>query len=784
MPITQPAAPGVYLIEPPPAVPHQVQPATTSVAAFPGVFPTGEVGVAVEVSSWDDFVTQYGGLSDSSSLAALAVWQFFQNGGGSAYIVRLQSDDMAYATARIGGIVLTALTPGASANQFQVGLRPSKALGAGTSAVDFIVASALPPHTPVETLMGLDWHPDALAAGIRAGSSYFSAVKDPSVGQPYAPVPRAVGFTRDPNQADGNLTAQVAGMTLTPAGPWYQHVTVTLEKSTSDTSDLLDLVVKQGKNGAAGVVLEHLYDLRTHTAEQMLHDLKALQYFKPAESPSGRPWRPPSPGEVNVSSGSGAVGTLLEITAVKTPPWQQGLTVQLIGDAEKQTATLVLTNSTSTGPARLELLPGLPVGGGTQANGEATPGATDQSDESTEDSADSPAIEGSKPAQANDSSTQELVDAINNNSIFLTAAVGGDTQPFKFPPKPVPVSGGSDGTWTTTELRDALLAQFGKALALPAPIPALDQISPNVFNLMCIPDTVWMDVGDQIEVLENAQEYCQQHQAFLIVDPPAPVGTPLSRLFDTAPTLTLPPLGNDVARQAFLQSEWKTNLFGEKWYCGATYYPWLRIPSPSPTPGSQPIAVPPSGTVAGIYAATDAARAVWKAPAGINAELTGILGLADITMSEAVNADLNSAGINCLRTFAVYGSVVWGARTMAGADLLQSGWKYVPVRRLADFIEQSLIQSLKWAVFEPNNASLWASITLEVVAFMNSLYGQGAFGGTSAATAYQVVCDATTTSPADQLAGVVNVLVGFQPVEPAEFVVLTVQLNAGTPASS
>jgi phage tail sheath protein FI len=122
---------------------------------------------------------------------------------------------------------------------------------------------------------------------------------------------------------------------------------------------------------------------------------------------------------------------------------------------------------------------------------------------------------------------------------------------------------------------------------------------------------------------------------------------------------------------------------------------------------------------------------------------------------------------------------------MAGANLIDSPWKYVPVRRTTDFIEQSLLQSLKWAAFEPNAAPLWASISLEVNAFMSALYGEGAFDGMSAAQAYQVVCDGTTTSPANQLAGVVNVHVGFRPVEPAEFVVLTVQLNAGpSPAAS
>jgi len=140
-------------------------------------------------------------------------------------------------------------------------------------------------------------------------------------------------------------------------------------------------------------------------------------------------------------------------------------------------------------------------------------------------------------------------------------------------------------------------------------------------------------------------------------------------------------------------------------------------------------------------------------------------------------------GINCLRTFPLYQSIVWGARTLAGSDIAGSPFKYVPVRRLADFIEQSLQQSLRWAVFEPNAPALWGAISLEVTAFMASLFASGAFAGASAAQAYTVACDATTTSPTDMLSGIVNVNVGFAPVDPAEFVMLNIQINAASAAS-
>lgn len=181
--------------------------------------------------------------------------------------------------------------------------------------------------------------------------------------------------------------------------------------------------------------------------------------------------------------------------------------------------------------------------------------------------------------------------------------------------------------------------------------------------------------------------------------------------------------------------------------------------------------------MAGIYARTDVARGVWKAPAGISATLQGASVVGKI--NDADNGVLNMQGINVLRTFPVYGNISWGARTLEGADLLASEWKYIPVRRVALFIEETLYQNLKWAVFEPNDEPLWAQIRLAVGAFMGNLYRQGAFQGTSAGGAYFVQCDSTTTTQLDIDSGIVNIRVGFAPLKPAEFVVISIQQIAG-----
>jgi phage tail sheath protein FI len=168
---------------------------------------------------------------------------------------------------------------------------------------------------------------------------------------------------------------------------------------------------------------------------------------------------------------------------------------------------------------------------------------------------------------------------------------------------------------------------------------------------------------------------------------------------------------------------------------------------------------------------------VWKAPAGIDATLVGVSQLS-LNMTDLENGELNPVGINCLRTFAAAGRVVWGSRTLQGDDRLASQWKYIPIRRLALYIEESLFRGTQWVVFEPNDAPLWAQIRLNVGAFMQTLFRQGAFQGTSPQQAYFVKCDSETTTPTDQNNGIVNIVVGFAPLKPAEFVIIQIQQMA------
>ncbi len=283
---------------------------------------------------------------------------------------------------------------------------------------------------------------------------------------------------------------------------------------------------------------------------------------------------------------------------------------------------------------------------------------------------------------------------------------------------------------------------------------ALEQLFTRggLFNLLCIPP--YRDGDVELGVLAEAVTLCEQRRAMLIVDPPLAWKTvPVAADNFGANTENLPRTRN-----------------------AAVYFPRLR--QPNPLRGDQIEEFAPCGVVAGIYARTDVQRGVWKSPAGLDASLVGVSALS-VPMTDEENGRLNPLGVNCLRTFPVFGRVVWGARTLRGADDFADEYKYVPVRRCALFIEESLHRGLKWVVFEPNDEPLWAQIRLNVGAFMHNLFRQGAFQGASPREAYFVKCDQETTTQNHVNLGIVNIVVGFAPLKPAEFVVIKLQQIVG-----
>ena len=285
---------------------------------------------------------------------------------------------------------------------------------------------------------------------------------------------------------------------------------------------------------------------------------------------------------------------------------------------------------------------------------------------------------------------------------------------------------------------------------------ALDKA--DLFNLLCIPpDSRGSDTASA--VYQKAMQYCADRRALLIVDSPAAWNANKETAAATARDgLAALGLTGVAARNA------------------ALYFP--RAKEADPLREGQLDTFVPCGIVAGIMARTDANRGVWKAPAGLDASLNGIQDLA-VNLNDMENGMLNPLGINCLRSFPAAGRVVWGARTLRGADQSADEYKYVPVRRLALYIEESLYRGTQWVVFEPNDEPLWSQIRLNVGAFMHNLFRQGAFQGSTPRDAYFVKCDKETTIQNDINLGIVNIVVGFAPLKPAEFVIIKLQQMAG-----
>ncbi|MEU1390963.1 phage tail sheath subtilisin-like domain-containing protein [Nonomuraea sp. NPDC005730] len=206
---------------------------------------------------------------------------------------------------------------------------------------------------------------------------------------------------------------------------------------------------------------------------------------------------------------------------------------------------------------------------------------------------------------------------------------------------------------------------------------------------------------------------------------------------------------------------------------GALYFPWVKALDPTGK-SREPILLPPSGYIAGLYARVDAARGVWRAPAGTDAGLNGVVGLG-VEINDVKHGTLNPIGVNVIRRFPATGVVAFGARTVT----TDSSWRYVPVRRTAIMLRVSIYNGIQWAVFEPNDEPLWSQLRLSIGSFMTTLFRQGAFQGATLSEGFFVKCDGETTTQADIDAGVVNVLVGFAPLKPAEFVIVKISQKAG-----
>ncbi|MBV9210298.1 MAG: phage tail sheath family protein [Acidobacteria bacterium] len=326
---------------------------------------------------------------------------------------------------------------------------------------------------------------------------------------------------------------------------------------------------------------------------------------------------------------------------------------------------------------------------------------------------------------------------ISNTMQYSLGTVG--TSPFQI----VPGVAGNDGNAPT-------MAEYVGDPVAHTGFYALDKV--DLFNLMVLPGDREVSEAAYLQIIGPASIYCNNHRAFLILDAP-----------DSWTS------GDRPDADATKVNSFRSLVIKDH---SAVFYPKVVY-----SDAGLRKTIGPSGMIAGLMARTDSQRGVWKAPAGTEADLRGILDL-DVNLTDLENGVLNKLGVDCLRKFPT-GIVNWGARTLDGSDDIGSEWKYIPIRRLALFLEESLYRGTQWVVFEPNDEPLWAKIRLNLRAFMMSLFREGAFQGSTPDKAFYVKCDGETTTQNDRNLGIVNIEVGFAPLKPAEFVVIKIQQIAG-----
>ncbi|HUO08048.1 MAG TPA: phage tail sheath C-terminal domain-containing protein [Phycisphaerae bacterium] len=758
MPIA-PTFPGVYVQELSSGV-HTITGVSTSVTAFVGIAQRGPIEKPVHLLSFTDFERNFGGLSRSSDMS-YAVSQFFLNGGSEAYAVRIANNPTSASLAlknKTGEVVLTltAQDEGSAGNDVFVTVD----YGVQNSEANFnLTLTRKPKEDPsnetVEAWLNLSMNindaryvgtilqdsvlvtaavtlPAAVAAGTgqtESGDLSNSGPLNKLIDDTHNRLGIAlngddpVTVVLDPVAEDdlGKLAAGIQKNLQDALGA----ANVKVEADTSDNEKRLVITsLKAGESSTVRISAGVTQDVTARLQLGVMGgtDKDAVAVARPLETPL---------------HGTVTSGVIANADLDQTPSAKKSMKVVLDGmlaDIELSGADIPAGNLPDRLKAAAQMIQNAVVEAGKAnfANVDSFKWFTAEADGGAGTLILRSGTRGS-------GSTIEIRPGSDglSSALKLTAADGAEVKLAKA--QDAPLSGGSELEVDMKQPYSAFIGDRSKHEG----IYALEEV--DLFNLMVLAGV--SDPG----VLSDAVAYCQERRAFLIVD------SPVNQTIDEMQTLV---------RSAKLP---KSNY-------GAVYYPWIGIADP--LQGGRLRTVPPSGTIAGVYARTDSTRGVWKAPAGIEASLAGVQKV-ERPMTNPENGILNPRGVNCIRNFPVFGAVAWGARTLQGDDQFTSEWKYVPVRRLALYLEESLYRGTQWVVFEPNDAPLWAQIRLNINAFMQGLFRQGAFAGQTPKDAYFVRCDSTTTTQNDVDKGVVNIVVGFAPLKPAEFVIISFQQMAG-----
>ena len=762
MPVT-PTYPGVYIEELPSSV-HTIVGVATSITAFVGYTKRGPADTPVEVFNFGDFERTFGGLDVDSPLT-YAVQQFFLNGGTDALIVRVALGAAAASMeleATSGGAVvllLKARSAGQWANALQVTVdratqNPDSLFN--LTATEYVATGAGMVPGAVETFRNLTMNSKAATYAvdtITANSTLLDAVR--GAGIP-ANMPAAGTSASKDLPTNGNLVIAPATVMMSVAG--QPAVPITIAAGNYTRANLATALNTAATPAGATVAVAGSTIKFTHTVGTAKEDSSV--HLSPA------------PGSDLASRlGLGVANGGTEIDAIA--PFMPAATGTTGADLDAALAPGGLPGLTPAATAKLKVTITVPVVGGTTFHvtmlNPSESLATKEDLRARVESAIRSAALANPPIAAEIAGVSV---AIVDNKLVATA--GGQ------PSTTIAIADESGADKTATSIGfgasagiltnlaaynpaiGTLLAQGVTALGDDGSPPGKAEIlgdlatktglyalvDVDLFNLLVLPDVI----GSDDSVLSEAMSFCELHRAMLITDLPENIIT-VTGAHDWIVAPATPKSAN-----------------------AAAYFPRPLVPDP--LQGYRPRKMPGGGAIAGLFARTDTSRGVWKAPAGTEAALRGPTGTA-VPLTDEENGKLNPYGLNALRSLPVYGNVVWGARTLYGADVMANQWKYIPVRRVALYIEESLFRGTKWVVFEPNDAPLWAQIRLSVGTFMHSLFRQGAFQGAAPRSAYLVKCDSETTTQADIDQGIVNIIVGFAPLKPAEFVVIKITQLAG-----
>ncbi|MBD9482031.1 phage tail sheath subtilisin-like domain-containing protein [Pseudomonas sp. PDM14] len=748
--------PGVYIEELPSGV-RTLTGVATSIAAFVGSAPRGPINRAVRLFSFADYERRFGGLAVDSEMG-YAVRQFFQNGGTDAYAVRVVKDASVAQVTLLNGagsnvLKVEALDAGSSGTGIEVRVDHRTAIPGSTFNITFIRAA----DGAVELYENLSLN----AADSRYALDLINGVS------------QLVRLTRLPDQAalDALPKATSVSATLTELGLDANHNELRIAVNGLPPVTVVIALPADTGNGTLIQKLDNLCTAIQLKVRAKANNQQAYEGFV-CERPnntqtihmrSGVGGEFSSvrvlPGQKNNASavlklGSDAGGIESDAAATIRPkpvPEPATLTSAAFAAADLDT----LPNATHSslrisldgyGPDVISLGDTLASGANLQAKlsniaarlqtavRELKPANPAYKYFRATSTADTLQLStGTQGAAASIAVSAAPLNSVAAELRLLTGSLS--TQPVN-----LTLQGGSETAYGPADLYSAFIADRATRKGLYA----LESV--DLFNILCLPGVT--DTG----VLMDAAAYCEERRAFFVIDAPPAAVSPEQMVAVVS--------GTELPKSDH----------------AAVYYPWVYIADPLKN-GKLRLSAP-SGTIAGLYARTDGDRGVWKAPAGTEATLVGVQAL-NHALTDGENGSLNPLGVNCLRTFPVFGAVSWGARTLRGADQMTSEYKYVPIRRLALFLEESLYRGTQWVVFEPNDEPLWAQIRLNLGAFMNGLFRQGAFQGKTPREAYLVKCDRETTTQDDINRGVVNILVAFAPLKPAEFVVLKIQQLAG-----